>query len=122
MTTAKILFVAFVAATSCSASGLGQSSDASDPIISPAPVPADQPSGMPDLCSFPAGYCQPCGGSALPPCPQGLSGPLCCNNGACVVWSGSHCSGDLGWCFNYTTSTSETGLVVATCHDDQEDD
>lgn len=84
------------------------------------PVEAVQPGGMPDLCSYSVGYCEPCGGAGMPSCPQGDSGALCCSGDVCVIWSGSHCSGDLGWCSNYTKEVDPaTGVTVATCHDDQ---
>lgn len=126
MSTAKILIATFLAAASCSAVGVGDSMRAVEITREPAAAPptgGPSPTSGPFLCDFPANHCVACGGPALPPCPaNGSSGPLCCVGDICVVWSGSHCSGDLGWCFNYTKTTDPSGVVVATCHDDQEGD
>lgn len=90
-----------------------------DPSTAPIPAPhVPEPGELPWLCSIDGGrHCKGCDDPAG--CPQDDSGPLCCvPGGPCVVWSGSHCSAVLGWCFNYTTETDPaTGVQVATCHD-----
>lgn len=79
--------------------------------------PSTNPDDYKTLCSLSGGrHCHGCDNPAG--CPQENSGPLCCVGSLCVIWSGSHCSGDLGWCFNYTTSQDPSGITVATCHDE----
>ncbi len=80
--------------------------------------PSQNPADYRPLCSLAGGrHCHGCDDPAG--CPQEDSGPLCCVGSVCVEWSGSHCSGDLGWCFNYTKSQDPaTGVTVATCHDE----
>lgn len=118
MNTAKILLCAFAFATSCSAAGVGDSMRSA----TVAPPPQEPPTAEkgPFLCEFPGNYCEPCGGAAGPPCPEnGKSGPLCCVGDVCVEWSFSHCSGVLGWCFNYTETTGPSGATQAICHDEK---
>jgi hypothetical protein len=122
MNTAKILLCAFVLATSCSAAGVGDSMRAAPAPVAEAPQVRPTAEDGPYICDFPANYCEPCSFSDpnLPPCPlEGKSGPLCCIGDVCVVWSGSHCSGDLGWCFNYTETTGPSGATQAICHDEK---
>lgn len=79
------------------------------------PTEVMRSSTLPWLCSIDGGrWCDPCTGTG---CPQGDSGALCCAGNACVVWSGGTCSGVLGWCTNYTTKESPTGITEAFCHD-----
>lgn len=69
-----------------------------------------------DLCPR---FCEPCGGSAYPPCPpQSDAGWLCCNpaTGVCVVATGSCGDGHVfGYCANYTVDAAG----AATCHDEK---
>lgn len=106
----KTLIGILVLAGSCAT--IGPSTLAQPPRSAPATS-----SSIADLCTLDGGrYCTPCGGPTLPLCPQADSGALCCSSGVCVIWSGSTCSGVLGWCADYTTSR-ESGIITATCHD-----
>jgi len=39
---------------------------------------------------------------------------VCCSDAVCVGWSGSTCSGELGWC-EAAFSEDDTGITVAAC-------
>lgn len=79
------------------------------PDASPPDEPV-RPEAMPLLCALD-------GGKWCSPCPSGDAGPLCCSD-ACVPWAdGESCGGAVGWCSNYTTSTTLAGKV-STCHDE----
>lgn len=79
--------------------------------------PSTDPNDYTWLCDINSRHCHGCDDPAG--CPQEDSGPLCCVGTVCVEWSGSHCSGDLGWCFSYTkTQDPATGVTVAACHDE----
>jgi len=41
------------------------------------------------------------------------SGPLCCASGVCVEWSGSSCSGVLGWSEYALEVDADTGITHA---------
>lgn len=87
----------------------------------PAPTPPEPKAELRNLCDLEDGrFCDACGGPGEAECPQGDQGALCCSGDVCVVWSGSTCSGTLGYCYNYTTSRDPaTGVEQATCHDDR---
>ena len=82
----------------------------------------------PNLCDLDGGKwctkCGPVGSTDRPVCPsqeQIDSGWLCCANGACIAvpLAGDCTTGTVGWCSNYTTTTTSSGIEVATCHDPQ---
>lgn len=109
------LSLAFVLLTGCQAPVLaGQATvNPGDAVQAAVSLPTLM-RGLPWLCDLDGGrWCVAC-----PDCAQGNSGPLCCVSGYCVEWTGSHCSGVLGWCFDYTTKPDPaTGITVAECHD-----
>jgi len=80
-------------------------------------APPDMPAGAVWLCEVESGqWCQSPRTVQTPP--MEASGSLCCWNGVCVKWGGGACSGDLGWCADFTTAEDPvTGIVEATCHD-----
>lgn len=84
-----------------------------------ASASADDPT-KPNLCDLAGGrYCHTCGDSASPPCIGEDSGWLCCSGGVCVAVAtyDAECSGEVGWCSNYFTSTLPNGVEVAYCED-----
>lgn len=98
-----------------------QPDEADEPAAADEADEADMVDGrrLPWLCEFRDGrWCVgPCGD-----CPGDVpakAGALCCvaNTAICVAWDGGACAGDLGWCMNYTTSTSPSGIEQAHCHD-----
>lgn len=118
----KIL-IALLTVTSCSGASMPAVtvSVAPTPQAQASPTAPPRPEDFPNICDEPEDYCEPCGGVNGPPCPAGMSGPLCCMDGVCVVWDFSHCSGDLGWCFNYTLHETATGIKEAVCHDEEDE-
>jgi hypothetical protein len=82
------------------------------------------PAPQPDLCDLDGGrWCTPCGRPGQVQCPvepQKDSGWLCCSGGVCIAvpLAGDCTTGTVGWCTNYTTSTTPAGNKVSTCHDE----
>jgi len=115
-----ILFALLTAAATCATSSAAPELRAAEPTKAPpgAELGRIAQSSLPDLCDLAEGrYCESCDGPGEPTCPQGDSGPLCCQQGVCVAWTGGDCNGDLGWCMNYTTETGPGGIEEATCWD-----
>lgn len=115
---AKLLIIALLAGTATCATSSATPTTMRSSAPSDAGLAELSESGLVDLCSLEDGrWCTACGAEGEPACPQGDSGALCCQGGVCVVWTGGDCSGDLGWCSNYTTETGPSGIEEATCWD-----
>ena len=92
------------------ASGGTSAGGETGPDASPPDEPV-RPEAMPMLCTIDGGKWCPS------PCPSGDAGSLCCSDVCVPLGKGELCGGAVGWCSNYTTSTTPAGGKVSTCHD-----